>query len=65
MEECLRKIKRFRKTWHCAVEDPMGPNVDSDKQWVFPNIVLTDKKKKEVVGEVMKLAVEVLFRSHV
>ena len=43
----------------------MGHNVDSDKQWVFPNIVLTDKEKKEVLREVMKLAVEVLFRSHV
>ena len=43
----------------------MGHNVDSDKQWVFPNIVLTDKEKKEVVREVTKLAVEVLFRYHV
>ena len=43
----------------------MGHNVDSDKQWVFPNIVLTDKEKKEVLREVMKLAVEVLFRSYV
>ena len=38
---------------------------EGEKQWIFPNVVLTNPEKKTVMGEVMRLAVEVLFQTHV
>ena len=46
---------------------PLGAQSESEgeKQWIFPNVVLTNPEKKAVMGEVMRLAVEVLFQTHV
>ena len=47
-------------------EDPMGPEVGNQDQWAYPpNVKLTTREKRMVVATVMKIAVLVLFRTHV
>ena len=44
----------------------MGPNSRDQEQWSFPpNIRLTSREKRMIVATVMKIAVLVLFRTHV
>ena len=45
-------------------EDPMGPSVNSEKQWDFPNVEISEKEKRMIVGEIMRMAVEILFKTH-
>ena len=66
----LRRVlpwRRFAKgSWPGITgAGPMGPSVNGEEQWIFPDVVLTELEKKTVMGEVMRLAVEVLFRTHV
>ena len=44
----------------------MGPNSRDQEQWSFPpNIRLTAREKRMIVATIMKIAVLVLFRTHV
>ena len=43
---------------------PMGPSVNGEEQWDFPRVALTSIEKTNVVGEIMRMAVEVLFKTH-
>ena len=43
---------------------PMGPSVNGEEQWDFPRVALTSIEKKNVVWEIMSMAVEVLFKTH-
>ena len=46
--------------------DPMGPEVGDQQQWVLPpRVRLTIRKKRMIVATVMKIAVIILFRTHV
>ena len=45
-------------------EDPMGPSVNSEKQWDFPNVEISEREKRMIVGEIMRMAVEILFKTH-
>ena len=46
--------------------DPMGPEVGDQQQWVLPpKMRLTTREKRMIVVTVMKIAVLVLFRTHV
>ena len=44
--------------------EALGPTTNGDKQWVFPNVEISDKEKRMIVGEVMRLSVEILFKTH-
>ena len=46
-------------------EGPMGAEVGDQEQWVFPKVELTDREKRLIIATVMKIAVLVLFKSHV
>ena len=46
-------------------EGPMGPTSDDEEQWCFSNVQLTDLEKKRIIGEIMRLSVEVSFKTHV
>ena len=43
---------------------PLGPGVNDEDQWDFPIVELTDKEKKMIIGEIMRMSVEVLFKTH-
>ena len=45
-------------------EGPLGPTINEDKQWIFPNVKLTEVEKRMILAEVMRLVVEVLFKTH-
>ena len=46
--------------------DPMGPEVGDQQQWVLPpRVRLTMREKRMIVATVMKIAVIILFRTHV
>ena len=46
--------------------DPRGPEAGNQDQWKFPpGVKLTEKEKRMIVATVMKIAVMVLFRTHV
>ena len=42
----------------------MGPSVNGEEQWDFPRVALTGIEKKMVVGEIMRMAVEFMFKTH-
>ena len=73
-QECrLSPLRRIlpRRRHHNGVwpgvtgEDPMGPEVGNQDQWAYsPNVQLTTREKRMVVATVMKIAVLVLFRTH-
>jgi hypothetical protein len=47
-------------------EDPIGPHPGDQNQWSFPpNVRLTTREKRMIIATVMKIAVLVLFRTHV
>ena len=46
-------------------EGPLGPDCGDQEQWVFPTVELTKREKRLIIATVMKIAVLVLFRSHV
>ena len=46
-------------------EGPLGAERGDQEQWVFPKVELTKREKRMIVATVMKIAVLVLFRSHV
>ena len=65
----LKRILPWRRHAHgswpgVTGAGPMGPSVNDEKQWEFPNVTLTEVEKKMVVGEVLRLAVEILFKTH-
>ena len=44
----------------------MGPHSGDQNQWSFPpNVRLTAREKRMIIASVMKIAVLVLFRTHV
>ena len=43
---------------------PMGPSVNDEEQWDFPKVALTEVEKKMIVGEIMRMAVKVMFKTH-
>ena len=46
--------------------DPLGPESGCQDQWKYPpNVKLTDREKRMIVATIMKIAVLVLFRTHV
>ena len=45
-------------------KDPRSGDVGSQEQWIFPNVVLTKEDKKRILAAVIRVAVEVLFETH-
>ena len=45
-------------------KDPLSRDIGSQEQWVFPEIVLTEEEKRKILAAVIRVAVEVLFSSH-
>ena len=45
-------------------KDPTSRNVGCQEQWVFPEVVLTEEEKRKILAAVIRVAVEVLFSSH-
>jgi hypothetical protein len=43
---------------------PMKPDRGDQEMWVFPNVTLTEKEKREVIATVVQIAVEQMFSSH-
>ena len=43
----------------------MGPKANDQKQWDFPPVVITEIEKKMLIGEVLRLTVEILFSTHI
>ena len=47
-------------------DDPMGPESGGQDQWKFrKGVKLSDREKRMVVATIMKIAVLVLFRTHI
>ena len=44
---------------------PLGSSVNDEDQWVFPNVELTELERKMIMAEVMRLLVEVSFKTHI
>ena len=45
-------------------KDPMGREIGSQEQWIFPEGILTDEDKKRILGAVIRITVELLFSTH-
>ena len=45
-------------------EGPMGPTVHDQEQWRFPDVVITEEERKEVIATVVAIATKVLFSNH-
>ena len=45
-------------------KDPSSREVGSQEQWVFPKVVLTKEDKRRILAAVIRVAVEVLFETH-
>ena len=45
-------------------EGPQGARVHDQEMWRFPNVVLTEGEKREIVATVISLAVKELFSNH-
>ena len=44
--------------------EALGPTNNGDKQWTFPNVEISDKEKRMIVGEIIYLGLEILFTTH-
>ena len=42
----------------------MGPTVHDQEQWRFPDVVITEEERKEVIATVVAIATKVLFSNH-
>ena len=66
----LRRIlpwRRNKKGVRPTIIGPaaQGPEAGEEEQWRFPNVALTAIEKKMLVAEVMRIAVEAVFQTHV
>ena len=64
----LRRRRRFKHGTRPGLTGagPMGAECDDENQWEFRGEVhLTEQDKKRVMAEVMRLAVELMFSTHV
>ena len=43
---------------------PMGAEPHDQEQWRFPDVVITEEEKKEVIATVVGIATQVLFSNH-
>ena len=43
---------------------PMGPEAGEEEQWCFPRVSLTKVERRKLVAEVMRIAVETVFATH-
>ena len=43
---------------------PMGKEPHDQEQWRFPPIKLTEEDKKEILGQVIAICVDILFKNH-
>ena len=65
----IRRVLPSRRYAHgtlpgITVAGPLGPNCNGEEQWIFPNVALTSPEKKMILGKIMLLAVEILFKTH-
>ena len=44
---------------------PQAAEAEEEEQWSFPSVALTKLEKKKIVAEVMRIAVEAVFSTHV
>ena len=60
-------VRRKRKGTRPGVTGagPRGATDRDEVQWVFPRVKLTELEKKRVMAEVMRLAVEVMYNTHI
>ena len=58
--------RRFKKGSKPCVTGPvaMGPNVDDESQWDFPDIELTEAEKRLLLATVVEIGVKTVFRTH-
>ena len=45
-------------------EGPRGPEIGDTEQWCFPEVVLTEEEKKEIVALAVSMATRAMFRLH-
>ena len=45
-------------------KDPRSRDIGSQEQWIFPDIVLTEDEKRRILAAVVRVAVEILFSTH-
>ena len=43
---------------------PLGPEVHDQEQWKFPDVVITEEERREVIATVVAIAVKELFSNH-
>ena len=43
---------------------PLGKYRGDTEQWLFPQVTLTDREKKLIIAEVVKICTEVMFEHH-
>ena len=43
---------------------PLGPEIHDQEQWMFPEVVVTDEERKEVIATVISIATKELFSNH-
>ena len=70
-EWCVQsKLRRVlpRRRGRCkpkvTSKGPMGPERGDQEQWTFPEVVLTEEEKREVMATVVGIIVELLFSTH-
>ena len=43
---------------------PLGPDIHDQEQWRFPDVVITDEERRDVIATVVSIAVKELFKNH-
>ena len=43
---------------------PLGPEVHDQEQWKFPDVIITEDERREIIATVVSIAVKELFSNH-
>ena len=45
-------------------EGPRGKTKGDQEQWIFPDVILKDWEREEIISEVVKTATKAMFKNH-
>ena len=43
---------------------PLGPEIHDQEQWRFPDVVINEEERREIIATVVSIAVKELFSNH-
>ena len=69
MRHRLRRVLPTRRSFRgtkpgMTGQGPLGAEIGDEKQWRFPKVEITEQEQKLIMSEVLKLAVETMYDTH-